>query len=284
MPAFCAIDFGTSNSAIALPAGEGVRLVRTGAGPADHADGGVLCRRGPGRARGAAAPLRPRGGGGLRRRHRRPADALDEEHPRLDAGRQSTDVGARPLGALSRRRRRLPAPPEARGRSRGRARTDAAGAGPAGVLRRRRRASATPTRRRRCCRRRATPASPTSALQYEPIAAALDYETTVQPRATGAGGRHRRRHLGLLAGARRAGAAPAAPSARTTSWPTTACMSPAPTSTATSSWPASCRAAATAASGPRRPRGAEQGVLRPGHLAPDQHRLRARPAWPSWRA
>ena len=27
MPAFCAIDFGTSNSAIALPAGEGVRLV-----------------------------------------------------------------------------------------------------------------------------------------------------------------------------------------------------------------------------------------------------------------
>ena len=28
MPAFCAIDFGTSNSAIALPAGEGVRLVQ----------------------------------------------------------------------------------------------------------------------------------------------------------------------------------------------------------------------------------------------------------------
>ena len=45
-------------------------------------------------------------------------------------------------------------------------------------------------------------------LQYEPIAAALNYETTVAARAAGAGGRHRRRHLGLLAGARRAGAAP----------------------------------------------------------------------------
>jgi hypothetical chaperone protein len=32
MPAFCAIDFGTSNSAIALPAGEGVRLVELEAG------------------------------------------------------------------------------------------------------------------------------------------------------------------------------------------------------------------------------------------------------------
>jgi hypothetical chaperone protein len=33
MPAFCAIDFGTSNSAIVLPAGEGVRLVALEDGP-----------------------------------------------------------------------------------------------------------------------------------------------------------------------------------------------------------------------------------------------------------
>ena len=32
MPGFCAIDFGTSNSAVALPAGEGVRLVELEAG------------------------------------------------------------------------------------------------------------------------------------------------------------------------------------------------------------------------------------------------------------
>ena len=45
MPAFCAIDFGTSNSAIALPGGaSGVRLVELEPGQPHHADGGVLLR------------------------------------------------------------------------------------------------------------------------------------------------------------------------------------------------------------------------------------------------
>jgi hypothetical protein len=65
---------------------------------------------------------------------------------------------------------------------------------------------------------------------------------------------------------------------RTTSWPTTACTSPAPTSTAMSSWPhpASCGYRAP----PGRPAPGARcpaGLLRPGHLAPDQHRLRPRP-------
>ena len=46
-------------------------------------------------------------------------------------------------------------------------------------------------------------------FQYEPIAAAFDYEQGVDARAEGAGRRHRRRHLRLLGRARRPGAAPA---------------------------------------------------------------------------
>ena len=114
---------------------------------------------------------------------------------------------------------------------------DARGARPAGVL-----------RRRRSGARRAGAGgagvggapgrlSPTSHFQYEPIAAAFDYERSVDARAGRAGGRHRRRHLGLLDRARRPAARRAGSSARTTSSPTTACTSPAPTSTAASSSP-----------------------------------------------
>ena len=74
-------------------------------------------------------------------------------------------------------------------------------------------------------------------FQYEPIAAAFDYEQAVDARAERAGRRHRRRHLRLLGRARRPRAHGAGSIARATSSPTTACTSPAPTSTGASSSP-----------------------------------------------
>jgi hypothetical chaperone protein len=64
-PGFAAIDFGTSNSAIALPVGaggQGVTWSSWNRAP-HHADGGVLPRR-----RTRARPLRPRRHGRLCRR------------------------------------------------------------------------------------------------------------------------------------------------------------------------------------------------------------------------
>ena len=162
---------------------------------------------------------------------------------------------------------------------RGRRRADRArGARPAGVLRRRRSGARRRRRSRRCeaaaSQRRV---SRDRSFQYEPIAAAFDYERG-RGRADRAGRRHRRRHIGLLARPGRARSARSGRTARATSWPTTASTSPAPTSTAASSSPASCRELGYGALGPsiaRRAaaRGAERGLLRPRDLAPDQHRL-----------
>jgi hypothetical protein len=185
-------------------------------------------------------------------------------------------AGAR---CVPRRRRRLPAPPEALAEPTP-ARPSARGAGPAGVLRRRRSgarragaggagaaarqvgfATSLPVRAdRRRAGLRAHASTPSRSCWWPTSAAA--------PRTSRscASGPQARRRL----------------DARTTSWPTTACTSPAPTSTATSSWPTSCRAAATAASARRSgARGAQRRLLRPRHLAPDQHRLRRRRASPS---
>ena len=98
-------------------------------------------------------------------------------------------------------------------------------------------------------------------------------------RGEGARRRHRRRHLRLLDRAGRPRARRRRPTARATSSPTTACTSPAPTSTAGSSWRAILPLFGYGALRRRQrrrraaARGAERGLLRPRHLAPDQHRL-----------
>ena len=93
---YCAIDFGTSNSAIAIAAGRAtarMRLVELEPGQRTMptavfyaADGGL---HGQPQLR-----VRPGRGRGLRRRHRRPADALDEEHPRQLADRADAPTSA----------------------------------------------------------------------------------------------------------------------------------------------------------------------------------------------
>ena len=124
--------------------------------------------------------VRPGRGRGLRRRHRRPADALDEEHPRQLADRADHRHRRRPRRPLPRRRRHLPGAPEATGRGRGRRRDRPRGARPAGVLRRRRSRRATP-RPSAALRSAAQRAGFREVeFQYEPIAAAFDYEQAVR--------------------------------------------------------------------------------------------------------
>ena len=290
MPAFCAIDFGTSNSAIALPAGEGVRLVELEPGQPTmptavfYAVEGLAAHEEPQRHYGRAAVAAYVEGieGRLMRSMKSilGSTLVDAVH----RGRR------RPFGALPRRRRRLPAAPEgAWPKSEAGHELDARWCSAGRCSSSTTTPSATPRPRRRCCRRRARSGFGDVHFQYEPIAAAFDYETT----------RRRASRLVLVADIGggtsdfslvRVGpaAAPARSTARTTSWPTTACTSPAPTSTATSSWPASCRSCGYGAFGPpradRAARGAEPRLLRPGHLAPDQHRLRAGRVCSSWRA
>ena len=151
---------------------------RARARPADDADRRVLRRR---RRPARAAELRVRPGRGrrLRRRHRRPADALDEEHPRQLADRAEHRHRRRPGRALSRRRRHLPRPPQAQRRGRSRRRDRPRGARPAGVLRRRRSRARRPGRAGVAQRRRASRLCEVE-FQYEPIAAAFDYEQQVR--------------------------------------------------------------------------------------------------------
>ena len=202
---------------------------------------------------------------------------LDEEHPGSSLADQSTDLGAgrsvRYLDVVSGHLRHLKAMAEAQAG----APLRSAWCWAAGVLRRRR-----PRRGRpgpaRAGPGRAQVASP-SCVPVRPIAAALDYETTLassswcwwptsaaaprtsrwcasgQPGAGAPGARRRhpgqpwracRRHR--LRPPHRAG-------------------------------PPACPAATAA--GPHRARGAQQGVLRPGHLAPD-HTVYNPREWPSW--
>ena len=138
--------------------------------------------------------------------------------------------------------------------------------------------SATPRPRRRCAAPRAQAGFREVEFQYEPIAAAFDYEQARDARGEGAGRRHRRRHLRLLARPRRPRAQGDGSIARATSSPTTASTSPAPTSTGASSWRRILPLFGYGAYGAERrrragARGAERGLLRPRDLAPDQHRL-----------
>ena len=166
---------------------------------------------------------------------------------------QSTDVGGgravRYLDVIAGYLRHLKAVAERAAGARDRAR----GARPPGVLRRRRPGARRAGAGRAGSARRATVGFDEVRFQYEPIAAAFDYERRVD-----------REQLVLVAdigggtsdfslvrvGPERRGRARRA---TTTSWPTTACTWPAPTSTATSSWRPSCRWPATARSGPRAP-------------------------------
>ena len=182
----------------------------------------------------------------------------------------------RPRRQVHRRHRELPAAPEARRRRRRRGADRARRARPPGLLRRRR-----PGARRRGAGLARAPRARVGfrevRFQYEPIAAAFDYEERVDARGAGARGRHRRRHVGLLGRARRARArGTARPQRRHPGQPRRARrrhrLRP----------PRRARAHPAGlgygAYGPERrrragARGAEPRLLRPRHLAPDQHRL-----------
>ena len=272
-PAFAAIDFGTSNSAVALPRAEGgVRLVELEAGHptmptavfyrADGTDPLAEPERLYGRA-AVAAYVEGIDGRLMRSMKSILGSTLVE---------QSDRRRRRPCGVkLHRRDRRLPAAP-ASALAEAEARCVASGSrgdGPAGVLRRRR--TRARRRRRRPSLEGAARSVPSAcedvAFQYEPIAAALG------PRAhrssanscvlvADIGGGTSDFSLVRVGPATAAGA----PTGATTSWPTTACTSPAPISTATSSWPAILpRAGLPQPSAPRAPgqaprRGAQRKV------------------------
>ena len=114
MTAFCAIDFGTSNSAIALPAGEGVRLVELEAGQPTmptavfYAVEGLAAHEEPQRHYGRAAVAAYVEG--IEGRLMRSMKSILGSTLATAVHRSRR----RPLGALPRRGRRLPAAPEAR--------------------------------------------------------------------------------------------------------------------------------------------------------------------------
>ncbi len=182
---------------------------RAGAIVHRHAHCGVLCHRGAGSASSPAAAVRPRRDRGVCRRQRRPPDALDEEHPRLRPGRAQHRGRWRPLGALPRRYRQLPAPLEGQGRVALRQCDRAHRDRPAGVLRRRR-ASARRRRARRDGARGTRRRLRRRAVSVRADRRRVRLRTIGRPRADGAGGRHRRRHLRLQRRARGPAAAHAA--------------------------------------------------------------------------
>ena len=219
---------------------------RTRARPPNDADGRVL-RASKGWRR-IEAPRRLYGRAAMAAYvdgQRRPPDALDEEHPRLDAGSsRRTDVGAghavRYVDVIAGYLRHLKHQAQAHagradhaGRARspgvlrrrrpGARRQGAGGAGGRGTRGRLRR-GALPVRADRCGAGLRSSVPPESSSCWWPTSAAAP--PTSRWCASGPNGAR-------------------GSSGATTSWPTTACMSPAPTSTATSSWPASCRPAAT---------------------------------------
>ena len=109
----------------------------------------------------------------------------------------------RPRRALHRRRRDLPARTCSARRGGGRRADRPRRARPAGVLRRRRPRARRPGRGGAAQRRGRRAGFREIEFQYEPIAAAFDYEQARDARGAGAGRRHRRRHLRLLARPRR---------------------------------------------------------------------------------
>ena len=280
-PTYCAIDFGTSNSAVAVPDGAAaMRLVELEPGYATMPTAVFYSVEGAAAARRRRVRVRPRRDRRLRRRHRRPPDALDEEHPRQHAGRADDRRRRRPRRALPRRRRRLPAPPEGAAPRRAAGAPieravlgrpvffvdddparDAQAAGARCAARRAQRRLSRDRVPVRADRRRVRLRAARSTREEMVLVADIGGGTSdfslvrVGPRA-------RRR----------------ASTARTTSSPTTASTSPAPTSTAASSSRAILPLFGYGALRPEHrrraaARGAERGLLRPRDLAPDQHRL-----------
>ena len=204
---FCAIDFGTSNSAVAVPDGPAMRLIELEPGFETMPTAVFYPGESVGRGQdaGGAVRVRPRRDRRVCRRHRRPPDAVDEEHPRQlarDADHRRRRRARRPL---HRHRRDLPAPPARAGRRCARRRRRARRPRPAGVLRRRRSGPRCPGRsgapRRRRQRRVPRDRLPVRADRGRLRPRAGGRRRRDRPRR-----RHRRRDLGLLARPRRAGA------------------------------------------------------------------------------
>jgi hypothetical chaperone protein len=199
-PGYCAIDFGTSNSAIAIPAGPGeasaMRLIELEAGQRTMptavfyaADGGLhgtaQCEFG----RAAVAAYVDGIDGRLMRSMKSIlGSSLVEQTTDVGGGRavRYLDVVATYLAHLKRRAEAEAARPIGRavlGRPVFFVDDDP---------------SATPRPSGRCAAPPRRAGFAEVEFQYEPIAAAFDYEQAGARRGEGARRRHRRRHLGLL--------------------------------------------------------------------------------------
>ncbi|MCY1347108.1 hypothetical protein D9M68_589570 [compost metagenome] len=171
---------------------------RPGRRQAHPALGGVLQQR------GAPAGVRPPGPARIPGRLRRAVDALTEEPARLQPA-EERDHRAGQRAAVQGAAAPVHRPAQAARRGGGRAQVRAGGAGPSGVLRRRRPAS-----------RPRGPGHPgrsgeEARFQGRVVPVRTDrrglrLRAWHRPRGAGADRRHRRRHLGLLAGAPGAGA------------------------------------------------------------------------------
>ena len=178
---YCAIDFGTSNSAIAVARRRGDAPDRARAGLSHHADGGVLPRRRRRARRAAPAPCEfgraaiaayVDGIDGRLMRSMKSilGSSLVEQTTDVGGGRgvRFLDIVATYLRHLKRARRgggaaRRSIAPCSAGRSTSSTTTP----------------SATPRPRRRCAARRASAGFREIVFQYEPIAAAFDHEQAV---------------------------------------------------------------------------------------------------------
>ena len=104
---YCAIDFGTSNSSVAVLHEDGVRLV-TLEGAETSLPTAVFYDADDATQLWTSRACAPRGW------HRRAIDAFDQEHPRLRSDGRGDGDRRWPGGALRRRRDRLPAAPRSR--------------------------------------------------------------------------------------------------------------------------------------------------------------------------
>ena len=251
---YCAIDFGTSNSAVAVPDGAAMRLVELEPGFRTMPTAVFYPGEGARAASAAAVRVRPRRDRRLRRRHRRPADALDEEHPRQLAGRADAPTSAaaaasRYIDVVAGYLRHLKQLRRGRGRRADRRARCSAGRSTSstttpGATPRRRRALEAPRAQRRLSRGRA------SSTSRSPPRSTTSRRSTREQIVLVAdiGGGTSDFSLVRVGPRARGRARPQAP----TSSPTTASTSPAPTSTGASSSRASCRCSATARYGPAR--------------------------------
>ena len=251
-PTFCAIDFGTSNSAVAVADGATMRLIELE--PGFRTMPTAVFYPGEGAAPAFGAPPPCEFGRAAIAAY---VDGIDGRLMRSMKSilgssliEQTTDVGGGRGVKLHRRRRDLPAPPAPHGRGGGWRAGRARGARPAGLLRRRRPGARRPGAKRRCA---APPRAPafarsSSSTSRSPPPSTTSKASTAKRRCwspTSAAARRTSRSSGSAPSGWRGSIA------RATSSPTTASTSPAPTSIAGSSWRRSCRCSATARSAPR---------------------------------